>query len=347
MKELIESKKELILDFLKENHFWDEKHILSIAIYGSSLSSFSRLNSDIDLFLMTDWVHSYRMGEIYKNQKFDLSLYSINELYFLLEQYEKERKTYFQSVTSNHILLKDEGNTFLDFKYYVSSLSNSTYKKKITSNQIAFLKKLYQNYLENQYSNQKDYWYFNLLEYFRILYHDAKGYSYINPLKVYDSYQNEEISKFYHLVLPPISFRNLFIMSLEEKNVEKRLEWIKKLMSLLQGKEYPSKGKNKNYYFKNNILLDLVGIENNIERCKEMLEKDHPFGNYAYFLLVRRIYDYYIKIYQEEDEITSIFKKACEEMEKKEKEKYLSLLWNLLNKDYHSSCNHYSLKLKF
>ena len=337
--------KELIISFLKENHMLENFHILSIVIYGSRITEYSAPSSDIDIFIIDDRSHSYRMGKMYHHTKFDLSIFSLQQLFFFLQDFHMKDNYYFEAIKNNHYILKDKENTFVDFLRYLDCSELKSKKRDLSRNKVNKIKDLYQNFLDMESNREKDYWYYNLLEMIRASYFYVNRISYINPFKLEYVYKRENC----FLKKPSESFFTVFLEALHTKENSKRLYFIQELLTLLKIKnlEHDSIFYEKEepiFLSKNQVLLDLLGIENNIKRTEEKIVNHSEYQDYNYYILLRRMYDFYLKIYRD-DQILVLIKEAIESQENFSRITYLETLFTELNRDYFLDSNNYKIKL--
>lgn len=332
--------------FLEKTKYDVDKRILAILFYGSRVKGNNKDSSDLDVLLITEGSHDFKIGMEIDGIQVDCQSYGIQTLSDIM--YEKKRcnNQYFASVFQHCMIVKNENMT-VEFALDIFHEYQDMKRKKfsLSGKMLDSLQEYYLRFKETE----EDYFYYNLLEFIRKSYHVLFGCSYVSVLKVWDVYQQKEkYEKEDCLKLPVSSFIYLYIESLGAKESVERWECLKKLFSFLSlDSSFLSRKVEScsSFLSEDEIRSRLLVFANKVEKVVSLLNEQSLYGDAAYFILLREIREFHDAVYGEEKDFYSLFLEGTSCSDFSTRMSFLFQLFSLVEKDYHFDYKNYVLKL--
>lgn len=277
------------------NQIPSKDNILGIIFYGSYKYHTNNSQSDIDLLLITNDDYNYK-GVTYidgiKIEFFEKNIYSLIEK---LDNQEFNYNRFLTSVFKNGSIIysKNSSMEFLKEQILEQQHNYSTNRnfKYDYYNDFNFY---YNNFISiSPDSNLFMYFYFNLLESIRKIYHRENGYSEIPSLKVRKLYSNlEYASKYYCVELPNQEFINLYLDLVDNGYQEEKLE---SLVSLIHYKDCTNENEFL-YYSKKELKSISAVVKNAVDKSSYYIENKTPEEFYSYYITLEKIRKLYCNI---------------------------------------------------
>lgn len=349
--------KELINRFLEETGLDTKDDILVIIVYGSRVRGNYSINSDLDIFAITSSHRNLKIGRIIDGVKVECNIYSFNKMYQLLLKSHFGGNNYFDSVLKTGIVIKDKDDIVSVLKSHLDEFKNIYLtKNKLNDNIIDEFAISYCNYnnaVERGLDkNLIDYEYFNLLEKIRKAYHYVNRYSYLSFFKIYDAYLNKDIFQdSYLLKLPNDEFINTYLAAIREVDINRRTQFLKYFFSLLNVDlnllEYYSCEFNDelDILCEDEIKETLVICNNLINKVIEFFCTNNEYSLFAYYNLLKQLYELYICVNGDDEVIESLVRDAKKCEENQDRINILEKIFRLISKDYLFDYDDYVLKL--
>jgi len=184
----------------------------------------------------------------------------------------------------NGIVLKDVDETYLSIILELERQNDKEKKMKIPDILLNKVKEQYLLYKETQ----EDRYYYQLLEDIRRCYHYKKNCSDISMAKVFDIYSDDKKYSSYELNLPKENFRKSYLLAIEIKGFKERLEAIRGLLEIIDFKMSNVKERNNFKIMSFNVQLAIL-YYHKIESCMVLIEKNHPYKNMFYNLILNEM----------------------------------------------------------
>lgn len=276
-------------EFISNKKYKENKNILGIIVYGSSVYNTNNEFSDIDLLVVTDYPNNY-CGVTYivgtKIEYFEKSLSSLlNELEYIETSLDRSLSATFkngQIIYSKNYTIEYLQDEFLSRKYKGekehcnNALLNSWY---------SYLKSI------NPQNPLFNYIYHNLLNIIRKKYHDQNAYSRISEMKIYDLYNNPTYAKeYYCLRLPADSFKDKYLKAITSYNCDEIV-----LEQLMYNMLDNTRSLDKQYrvFNQQEIIYNSTIVENYISRLQILFMTNNPSAIHCYYIVldeIRRLY---------------------------------------------------------
>lgn len=196
---------EIIDKFINKMGYRNNKHYLGVYFYGSRLTGFNNINSDIDLHIIfdnDDIEHIYRGITFINGIKIEYFEKSINDLYLSLENDIRERNWAWYSIIGTSKIIEDTKGQLHQLQEHSLKLYKQEPQKMdeqdiieniaIINNRIEKLRILCINEDPSFYSL-----YYITVEKLRRFYHSINGFPKINTSKIYRVYKDDKYRKIY------------------------------------------------------------------------------------------------------------------------------------------------------
>lgn len=332
----------VILDrFLEETKFDTNPNILVVIAYGSRVTSTNQDNSDLDIFAISNLENNYKIKRIIEGCFVECNVFSINSLESLIEEKSQNNDTYFLSVLKNGVLVKNIDYTFQWFESIVANANILGAKKaKISKKLLSELNSLlfaFKNSYNNLDKDSIDYYYFNLIECIRKIYHKKFSHSPISAFKVYKIYNNkEEYVKNYLLKMPNDNFILKYQKAILVKNNEERMIILDELLKLINVSEKKEVfiSENDLFFSKKDIKLSLASLHDKLYKVLEALMYNYPWVDSVYFMFLNQIYELYCKLDKKDELFENSFQSSLKIKDNNSRINALEQLFCLVDKDY-------------
>lgn len=273
---------ETIQEFIKENNYLQNEHILGILFYGSYKYGLNNQNSDIDLHIIYDNSnpnHLIRGNTFINGIRIEYFEKTINEIYNEVEDGYANQDNATESIIGKSEIIYEKDNSMQDLQEYVldkfknglSHLTENEAKEQVSiiNNRMEKLKR----YAEDD-SCFFEHLYHLTIEKIRRFYHNLNGMPRIETykgFKLYKDKQYQEMFSIYHI--PDKEFLEIYF-ELIQKQGDSKVEMYEKLKEFydyskrtveLEEHNYriPIKSKNEglNITLNKNANLDDIEIE--------------------------------------------------------------------------------------
>jgi predicted nucleotidyltransferase len=373
--------KEIINKFVEQIH-QERQDLKAVLFYGSSCYHTNKENSDIDLLLITASGLEMRGKTILEGKKIDYTIKPLKALEQDCMTSIAKQETFLLSVFQNGEIIYNEDRTIEKFQKYFRFRHQSnlpTYEINRQEKEI-----LQRNYQELCHAKNTDsFWviYFNLLNRVRIDYQMHKGYSRIPLSKVYQFYQNRAYAEQYYCsVLPPETFTNQFLASINVASLEQATKEIENYAPLFTIEFIEKMKSSKNFVFRkenfyqtpkmNALKITATQLISKYDQTILALLENKNEANYLYYIVVEQLRRFYevqcgvlnesmesvLANYQEslknrglprlDPEFIANYFKAIAAKENQDKIKYLDILFNYALKDIPMNTQDYLITLQ-
>lgn len=222
---------EIINKFINKMGYKNNNQYLGVYFYGSRLTGFNNLDSDIDLHVIfdnDDKEHIYRGITYINGIKIEYFEKNINDLYLSLENDIKERNWAWYSIIGTSKIIEDTKGQLHKLQKHALKLYEQEPQKMdeqdimekivIINNRIEKLRMLSINEDPSFYSL-----YYITVEKLRRFYHSINGFPKINTSKIYRVYKDDEYRKTYFPnQFVSEEFKNMYFNLIEETNRDKK-----------------------------------------------------------------------------------------------------------------------------
>lgn len=342
---------ELIERYCEETSVLEDKNSALVVFYGSRVTGTSKPSSDLDVFIVSYNGPNLKRALIIDGIKTETEIVPLSLIYDTLLAARDDNNAYFSSVFNTGKVVKNDFETFENIKAYWEDITTG----KIlcaNNNPVKMLDSIKRRYCDYRDADGvlKEYYYYNLIELMRCAYHSIYKYQDINLTKVYDFYKHpEEISKNYHITLPPESFRTLYlqaITSLEycDAVIQEMLDLLGVKVDFFYGHTIDkiTGGLKANYQIQNL----LISINKRVCKLEELLMYDHPAKDLVYYVTLYGLKKCYLDLnYDIDDEFEKLFTRALVSKDNNERITLIEELFAFINQDKTFDYDDYVLKL--
>ena len=256
--------------------------------YGSRVNGNYNENSDLDIFLVTEY-KKFISAMLIDGIKVEMHCFPIEEVKNGIIFIDAFGDNYLKSVLKTGKVLKNEINTY---EQLCNLLDYQVKRKRKLSEEV--LEKL-EDYISSFiFTNDKyrDRFYFMALELARQSYHTIENLSNIPVAKVYDLYTDEELAfEKYCLKLPNKDFRKFYLECLEEENRNRQKNYLLSFLKKFQVFELSSFVAN-GFISDKEIKQKLITMNNKVIKCESMLLKNHPYAVPFYNIIIGSIMEF-------------------------------------------------------
>ena len=262
------NKFEIIINkFLDEMKYKENKHFIGVYFYGSCLSGFNNVNSDIDLHVVfdnSDKNRIYRGVYYIDGTKIEYFEKPIKDLYLSLDNDIKDRNIAWKNILAESKIVFDTKGKLKKLQDYAKKKYSKGLPKmdmqdimeqiSIINNRMNKLEILSRENGENFY-----HLYHITIEKIRRFFHSINGYPKINTTKIYKVYKNDEYRKSYYKgEFVNDEFKNMYFNLITDfdtdkkklyNNLKKFYEYVKGDLDLPEG-DYKIKIKSRNKMIK-------------------------------------------------------------------------------------------------
>ena len=247
---------EKIDKFIKKMNYRKNIHYLGTYFYGSSLTGFNNINSDIDLHIIFDnnnQEHIYRGICNIDGIKIEYFEKCINDLYLSVDNDIKERNGSWYSILGTSKIIEDPKGELRKLQEYTLKAYQSGFPKMdeediieniaIINNRIEKLRILCINDNPSFYSL-----YYITIEKIRRFYHSINGFPKINTSKIYRVYKDDEYRKTYFPgSFVSEKFKNMYFNLIENTSRDKKelLNFIEEFYHYVRNGRHLSKNEYK------------------------------------------------------------------------------------------------------
>lgn len=276
---------ELIQRFLEETHYMDNEQVLLIMAYGSRVTNHYHANSDLDIFIVTEF-ESFIASMLIDGVPIDIHGFSLDDIKRNIMYMKYHGNMYFKSVLLTGTILKNSINLHEELLNLLNYQVVGS--RRINMNSLITV----YNHIENfkmADKNSREVLYFHSLELMRQQYHDLKNYSYISTAKVYSLYNNEK-SDDYFLKLPNEQERRNYLNALSENDQQKRFLFMQSFFNKFKFKKIDFHSINDNFFFHGNKVKEqLIIYHNQVIQCEQLLLSNHPYANAFYYIIIEQM----------------------------------------------------------
>ncbi len=333
----------IVKEFLSSLPPFIRNNIISVIIYGSRILKNNRPDSDLDILIIIDGNNNYRIGKKIDSVRCDATIYTFNDIYDIIEAKKNTSNQYFHSVLDHGYIYEDKMYLIPTLKDYLATTESHRKARKVNNSDLFELKYLYEEFL----TTNADFYYYNLLEKIRTIYHYKNRYSYLSLTKVIKTYEESAFyTQNYHLHLPSSNFRNLFLEAVYSKCSE-RIPKIKSLLKFLNLPPFlqtePSYN-NIRYYNQEEIKYYLLIIFNRLNELKRLCNTPH--FPYIFNVTQKQLYAFCQSINLIDETIENLFASITNAPNNFGELKILYQILTHINANYHFDYDDYMIKLK-
>ncbi len=323
--------------FLEETNYHHHKDVVLIIAYGSRLTSTFKVDSDLDVLIITSKNGTYRQALMIDGVPIDITIMSYEEAEQNIIYSNIKGSTYFDSVLRYGLVILDK----IDMYDYLRELLDCKMKRK-RSIDVELYERM--EYHIDQFlngTNDKNIHYFTSLEFMRRLYHAKCNCSNIQSSKVYKLYTNKKLAKEkYMLRLPDDKFVCDYLMALQETNKEKQKEWLMRFFKELENLSIHHREKER-FFNDSQIQMKLINLNKVIWKCEDMLLHNCPSSKSLFYIIIGEIYYLYRLIYKAELQVD--IELSCTDTEKMIQT--LETLFSFVDIEHSIDYNSYKVKL--
>lgn len=333
----------IIERFMEETKLDIHPNILVIIAYGSRITKTNQKNSDLDLFMITSQNENYKIKRIIDGYSVECNIFSIHNLEQLIEENYYNKNFYFNSVIQNGIVIKNMDYTgeWVESILMNVSYSVTTKKQKISRKQLAELNDLYFSF-QDAYEKQDlvlgKYYYYNLMECIRRIYHKKYSFSPISTFKIFNIYSHkEQYIKQYLSSLPNDDFISKYQSAITKQLFMEQEQTINEFLEMLHielGEESLVMEKEL-FLSKCEIKYSLLTLHDKLCKVIESLMRDDSWQEAIYYVFLNQLCQFYNMLYKERDPFfEELFQSALSTKDKNKRIFLLEQLFLLVDKDY-------------
>ncbi len=284
---------EIINEFIRIHHLDEQNpNVLGIIFYGSTKYRTNKINSDIDLLIVTNSSKNYKGVSYHNDVKVE---YFEKSFDYLLEQIHCMKHSLDYSLLS----IFKNGEILFSKDYALEYLTDEALFQDIASSKNCIISySLLNDWLEffnrlSETSPLRPYIYHNLLEFIRKVFHEENGFSKLPIMKVYELYQNKNYAMhFYCAKLPPQEFRECFLNLMTSSYQPSEFQT---LLSTISTKDSYHETPVKIYH-PNELKYKSTITQACVSKVISFIEKNHPALEHYYYIALEKLRILYCNI---------------------------------------------------
>lgn len=345
------STEELFNRYAEETDILNNKKSLAVIIFGSRTTDAYKNSSDLDIFVITPGKDFYL-----KHDKRFIDGVPVATLLMSKETLKKKILSSFRigsalykSIFSDGVVKKNANNIVEEMRGFVEELSLKKQKR------IEDLKDGWREYLDRELykyreasGNWKKLYYYQFINYLRIIYTYMNDLSDITEWKCFDVYTKKEKAAKYKLDLPLQDFIDFYISALNPTDMEKSM---KSLFHFVNYKDYLENKRlvdipieYRKCLSKCDTEKELMNLGENVYKVEDKLLSDTEDSNFVYFQLLSYMKEKYLRIGPRyENNFEEQFQVALDTVGSEERIRVIEELFHTITASYEFDYDDYSL----
>ena len=234
-KEIPNDTLKIVLKFIQEMKYYNDRHSLGVIAFGRSLTGYNTNNSDIDLYVIFDneMNHVIRGCKTIDGVRVEYFERPINEVYSKINYEYNDINNALLSIIGNGSIICDTNNILHALREYTRNVFNNPLPKmdlEAAKEQVSIVDNKMEKLEKLAYENNPcfDNYYHIVLERIRKFYHKLEGISKIQTSKVYRIYTDKDYRESMNKEIPEEEFVNMYLALITDK-IQDRVESFNRL----------------------------------------------------------------------------------------------------------------------